>query len=115
MNADLVVALLGTSSITWLIQFIVTRHYHKKDSDRAQIEQMREEIKLIKETLAAEMYTLVSNEIERFIAKGYATSSERRALEILYDAYHANGWNGDMEARMEIVHNLPFRKEDKCS
>ena len=112
MNAEIIIAFLGTSSVTWIIQFVVTRHYHKKDSDRAQIEELKEEIKLIKDTLAAETYNSVSNEIDRFIAKGYATSSERRALEILYDAYHANGWNGDMEARMEIVHNLPFRKED---
>lgn len=105
--ANLIVMILGTSSVTWIVQFFVTRHFSKKDKGE-------EDIKLIKKTLAAVTYSNVSNEIEKLISKGWATSEERRALEILYDAYKANGWNGDMEARMEKVHDLPFREEDIC-
>lgn len=105
MDAQLWAAILGSSSVAGLLQFFVTRHFSKKDKDE-------EGEKLIKKTLAAVTYSLVSNEIDKLINKGYATSEERRALEILYDAYKANGWNGDMEARMEIVHKLPFRKEE---
>ena len=105
--ANLIVMILGTSSVTWIVQFFVTRHFSKKDKDE-------EDIKLIKKTLAAVTYSNVSNEIEKLISKGWATSEERRALEILCDAYKANGWNGDMEARMEKVHDLPFREEDIC-
>lgn len=105
--ANLILMILGTSSVTWMVQFFVTRHFSKKDKDK-------EDIKLIKKTLAAVTYSNVSNEIEKLISKGWATSEERRALEILYDAYKANGWNGDMEARMEKVHDLPFREEDIC-
>ena len=105
--ANLILTILGTSSVTWFVQFFVTRHFSKKDKDE-------EGNKLIKKTLAAVTYSLVSNEIDKLISKGWATSEERRALEILYDAYKANGWNGDMIARMEIVHTLPFREEDIC-
>lgn len=101
MDAELWVAVLGTSSVAGILQLLVTRHFAKKDKDE-------EGDKLIKKTLAAVTYSMVSNEIDKLIAKKYATSEERRALEILYDAYKANGWNGDMEARMEIVHKLPF-------
>lgn len=104
MDVELIAAILGTSSVTWLVQFFVTRHFSKKDKDK-------EAIKLIKQTLAAVSYLEVSNEIAKLISKGWATSEERRALEILYDAYKANGWNGDMEARMDKVHSLPFREE----
>lgn len=105
MDAELIIAILGTSSVTWLVQFFVTRHFSKKDKDE-------EGQKILRKTLGAVTYALVSNEIEKLIAQGYATSDERRALEILYDAYKANGWNGDMDARMEKVHSLPFREED---
>ena len=107
MDADLITAILGTSGVTWLVQFFVTRHFAKKDKDE-------EGRNLIKKTLAAVTYSLVSNEIEKLLSKGYATSEERRALEILYDAYKANGWNGDMVARMNRIHSLPFREEEKC-
>ena len=104
MDVELIEAILGTSFVTWIVQFFVTRHFAKKDKDEAGN-------KLIKKTLAAVTYSLVSNEIEKLLSKHYATSEERRALEILYDAYKANGWNGDMEARMDKVHSLPFREE----
>ena len=65
--------------------------------------------------MAAVTYSLISNEVDRLIEKKYAKSEERRSLAILYDAYKSNGWNGDMEARIEAIHKLPFRKEDICN
>lgn len=100
-----IVTILGTSSITWLIQFIVTRHFALKDEEKKKDSVERK-------TLGAISYAMVSNEIDKLIDKGFATSEERRALEVLYDAYKANGWNGDMSARMEVVHRIPFREED---
>lgn len=97
---EIILAALGSSSITGLVQFFVTRHFDRKD--------------IIRKTLGAVTYAMVSNEIEKLIQKGFATSDERRALEVLYDAYKANGWNGDMKARMEIVHKLPFGEEEIC-
>lgn len=103
----LILAAIGSSSLGGVVTFLVTRHFTKKDKDE-------EGRKLERETLAAITYTLMSNEIEKLISKGWASSEERRALEILYKVYKKNGWNGDMDARMEIVHTLPFRKEDVC-
>ena len=34
MDAETVLAILGTSSVTWIIQFAVTRNFHRKDTDR---------------------------------------------------------------------------------
>ena len=102
-----ILAVIGSSWLGGIVTFLVTRHFTKKDKDE-------EGRKLERETLAAITYTLMSNEIEGLISKRWATSEERRALEILFTVYKKNGWNGDMDARMEIVHNLPFRKEDIC-
>ena len=103
----IILAAISSSSLGGAVTFLVTRHFTKKDKNDA-------EQQLTRETLAALSYSITSNEIEKLISKGWATSEERRALEILFKVYKKNGWNGDMDARMEIVHNLPFRKEDVC-
>ena len=101
----IILAIIGSSWLGGLVTFFVTRHFNKKDKNDA-------DNQLIKETLGALSYSITSSEIEKLISKGWATSEERRALEILFKVYKKNGWNGDMDARMEIVHSLPFRKED---
>lgn len=102
---ELILAVIGSSSLGGAVTFLLTRYFTKKDKDE-------EAEDLTRETLAAITYTLTSNEIEKLIAKGWASSDERRALEILYKVYKKNGWNGDMDARMKIIHRLPFREED---
>ena len=101
----IILAAISSSSLGGAVTFLVTRHFNKKDKNDA-------DQQLIRETMAALSYSLMSNEIEKLISKGWATSEERRALEILFKVYKKNGWNGDMDARMEIVHHLPFREED---
>lgn len=93
----LIVAVVSSNAFTAFIQ-----HYFTKKS-RICIDQ-----ELIKMTLAAVTYSLLSREVEYMLTKGHATPEERRSLTIMYDAYKANGWNGDMEARMARVYNLPI-------
>lgn len=95
----LILAVIGSNAFTAVIQ-----HYFTKKSKTC-IDQ-----NLIQKTLAAVTYSLLSREVEYMLTKGHATPEERRSLTIMYDAYKANGWNGDMEARMARVYNLPTAK-----
>lgn len=92
----LVIAVIGSNAFTAL-----TQHYLTKKS-RTCIDQ-----ELIKSTLAAVTYSLLSKEVECMLTKEFATPEERRSLTIMYEAYKSNGWNGDMEARIVKVYNLP--------
>jgi hypothetical protein len=89
-------AILGSNALTVFVQYLLT-HRGKSRGDQ----------KLIRDTLAAVTYSLLSREVECMLTRGYATPEERRSIKIMYDAYKANGWNGDMEARMTKVYALP--------
>lgn len=97
----LITAILGSNAFTCLVQ-----HYlNKKSKDE-------EGQELLRKTLAAVTYGTISNEIERLLTKGFATPDERHTLTILWDAYKANGWNGDMDARMDKVYRLRTDKPE---
>jgi len=83
---------LGSNGLFAFIQFLINRK------------------SVLRKTLAAVAYKELSNSIERCLDQDYATPEERRDLEILFDAYKANGWNGDMDARMQKVYALPTKK-----
>ena len=82
----------------WIVQFLITRHYAKKD--------------LVQETLAVLTYHSLSNKLNELISKKYATADERHELTLLYDIYKKHGWNGDMDARMKAVYLLPFENPE---
>ena len=84
--------------ILWFGQFLTTRHYAKKD--------------LTLETLAVLTYNTLSDKLDWLIEKGYATAEERHELNLLYNVYKKHGWNGDMDARINIVFHLPFDKPE---
>lgn len=91
----IITAILGSNAFTAIVQY----RLNKKNKDS-------EGEALLRKTLAAVTYGTLSNEIERLLTKGYANPEERRALNILFEAYKANGWNGDMDARMDRVYKL---------
>ena len=96
-NMDTVVVAIFTSNALFgLIQWSITRYFSRKD--------------IVTQTLAAVSYAQLSDRIERRLDSGYATPEQRRELKILHDAYKANGWNGDMEARMTKVYSLPTKE-----
>ena len=100
--AVLIGAILGSNTLTVRVQYRLSR-WDKNDEDG----------ELLRKTLAAVTYGTLSNELERLLTKGYATPDERHTLNILFDAYRENGWNGDMDARMEKVYHLRTDKPER--
>lgn len=96
MVTTIVVAMLGSNALFGLITYLISRYFDRKDT--------------IRQTLAAVAYTALSDKIEERLDSDYATPEQRRELDILYDAYKANGWNGDMDTRIQKVYNLPTKK-----
>lgn len=95
----IVCAILGSNALFGLIQFFITRYFDKRD--------------VIQKTLAAVAYSELSDKIEQRLDDDFATPAQRKEIDILYEAYKANGWNGDMDARMEKVYSLPTKKIDR--
>lgn len=91
----LLVAVIGSNAFTAFLQHRLTQK--AKDS---------EDEKRVRETLACVAYMALSNEVERLLSKDFATPEERRVLTRLYNTYKANGWNGDMDERMDKVYHL---------
>lgn len=92
----ILIAIIGSGALTTAVQVSLQRKYERQRDD-----------KTAKQTLAAVSYWVLSNELERLLSKGWASPEERRTLQILFDAYKANGWNGDMDARMERLLHMP--------
>lgn len=100
----ILVAIIGSGAFTALVQAILQHHYEIRRDDTT-----------ARQTLAAVSYWVLSNELERLLTKGWASPEERRTVNILFEAYRANGWNGDMDARMDRLLHMPtadIYKED---
>lgn len=95
MTEIIVGSIFGSNALFGLITFFITRHFDRKDT--------------IKQTLAAVAYSELSDKVEKRLDADYATPEQRRELDILYEAYKANGWNGDMDERMKKVYALPTK------
>ena len=96
MVSTIVVAIFASNGLFGLITYLISRHFDRKDA--------------IQKTLAAVAYSELSDKIEQRLDADYATPAQRKELEILFEAYKLNGWNGDMDARMERVYALPTKK-----
>ena len=96
MVSTIVVAILGSNALFGVIQYLVSRYFDRKD--------------VIRQTLAAVAYTALSDKIEERLDEDYASPAQRKELDILYEAYKANGWNGDMDERIKKVYALPTKK-----
>ena len=66
-------------------------------------------------TIKALCYNYLSDKLNAILTKGYATETDRRDIQVLYAAYHGEGWNGDMDDRMERVFNLPFHPDQQLT
>jgi len=102
VSTSVLIAILTSSTviggIVSLIQFFVIRHYNQKDNNH--------------KTLSVLAYDLLATKLERCLDKGYATPEQRRDVKVIYDAYHSNGWNGDMDSRMKKFYDLPIKHLD---
>lgn len=91
----IIISVLGSNGLFTLIQFLINRN------------------STANMTLEAVSYSMLSDRLEARLDAGYATPEQRKEMEILIEAYKKNGWNGDMDARIQRFYNLPTKKLDK--
>lgn len=105
-----VISILSVMGFNGILLFFVKRYFGKRDRQEEQKNEDREElyrqVRIGLETIRLLAYARMSQEIERLLDQGYATPSERRILDEMYQNYKAHGWNGDMDARLEKVYEL---------
>lgn len=87
--------IVGSQALFSFLTVVVTKLLDRKSTTR--------------KILAAVSYSELSDKIEKRLDENYATPEQRRDIDILYEAYKAAGWNGDMEARMKKVYELPTK------
>lgn len=83
---------MGSNGLFTLIQYLINRN------------------STVKTTLEAVSYTMLSDRLETRLDSGFATPEQRKEMEILIEAYKKNGWNGDMDARIQRFYNLPTKQ-----
>lgn len=92
------IVILTSNAVLATIQYFIIRHFENKD--------------VIKQTLAAVSYNTLADKLDHSLERGYATPEQRRDVKVLYDAYHKNNWNGDMDSRMAKFYALPIKHLD---
>lgn len=104
-------SLLSALGAGGVLLFFVKRWFDRRDkreeADREQRAELFRRIEISMDTLRLLSYHRMSEEIERLLTKGFATPAERRVLGEMRSNYKAQGWNGDMDARLERVYALP--------
>lgn len=88
----IIISVLGSNGLFTLIQYLINRN------------------STVKMTLEAVSYSMLSDRLEARLNAGYATPEQRKEMEILIKAYKKNGWNGDMDARIQRFYNLPTKQ-----
>lgn len=105
--------ILGSNGLFVFVQYLITRHDKQKDTKDEQIASIKADVEQMKATEAIVMYSVFSNKLERLLDKGYADPDDRRDVENMFERYKANGWNGDMDARVAKVYALPTKRIEK--
>lgn len=88
----IVISVLGSNGLFTLIQYLLNRN------------------STVKKTMEAVSYSMLSDKLETRLDAGFATPEQRKEMEILIEAYKMNGWNGDMDARIQRFYNLPTKQ-----
>lgn len=116
---EIVISLLSAFGASGVVLFFVKRYFGRRDAaemeDRTRQRDFYDKLENSLETLRLLSYARMSQETERLLTKGYATPAERRILNEMFKNYKAHGWNGDMDARLEMVYALrtaPREKEE---
>jgi hypothetical protein len=87
--------IVGSQALFSFLTVVVTKLLDRKSTSR--------------KILAAVSYSTLTDKIEQRLDEDFATPEQRRELDILFEAYKAAGWNGDMEERMKKVYALPTK------
>lgn len=62
------------------------------------------------ETLRLLSYDMLAHKLYVHIERGYATHTEREAVNLYIRNYKANHWNGDMDEMLKKFNELPYVK-----
>ena len=107
---EILISILSVFGANGILLFFIQRYFRKKyakeEAELAKRELLYHRIEVSLETLRLLSYARMSQEIERLLTKGYATPSERKVLDEMYQNYKDHGWNGDMDARLTKVYAL---------
>ena len=87
--------ILGNSGLVVFLQYLIERNSKTR------------------KTLKALCYNTLSDKLNSILMRGYATETDRRDVQILFTAYHNEGWNGDMDDRMKRMYCLPFHPDEE--
>lgn len=108
---EILLSVFSALGVGGILLFFIKRYFDKRDRRESEREEeykaLFEKIDNSLETLRLLAYARLSEEVERLLTKGYATPTERHILDELFKNYKAHGWNGDMNARLEMVYSLP--------
>lgn len=118
---QILVAILGGGSLVGVImafvQFMITRNDRKKmdkDSSNSEIIELIEKLTLRVNKLSVYVskltYSSLSNTIERYLNQGYCTPEQRHGIEEIKAIYDDQGFNGDMNARLKRLYEMPTKK-----
>jgi len=91
----IILSVLGSNGLFTLIQYLLNRN------------------NTVKMTMEAVSYSMLSDKLEIRLNAGYATPEQRKEMENLIEVYKKNGWNGDMDARIQRFYNLPTKQLNK--
>ena len=79
----------------------------KRDAARVEQAEYKKQREAERSMLLAIARTMLLNNYEKCMAKGYYTYEERDVFHELYDAYHKDGGNGIMEDLSKKIVELP--------
>lgn len=115
ISIEILTSIISACGVGGILLFFVQRYFNRKDKEAdARIQEQEslfQEVKVGLETLRLLAYARMSEETQRLLDKGFATVSERRILNEMYQNYKAHGWNGDMDARLKRVYSLPLGRD----
>ena len=105
MSWEFLAAILGGSfgaAIVGLIQYLIGRHDKKKAGESSE-----------RRALRYLMLYIIQERCKEIIARGWTTLEERRSIGHWHDVYHNGlGGNGDADALMQQVMELPLRFDE---
>jgi len=117
----ILVAFLGCGALVGAImssvQFFINRNDNKKavklidnSEFKKTIGKLNEEIVTLKEYIGELTYITFSDKIETYLNQGFCTPEQRHIIEDIKKIYHALGFNGDMDARLERLYGMPTKR-----
>lgn len=100
----ILVAILGSGSLSAIVVACLNRHWSKKDKNDTRIDALVSAQKVL-------MVDRVHFLGEKYIAAGQISLENKETVQGMYDAYKALGGNGHLETIMHEIDRLPLVSE----